>query len=183
MLRLFGGTAIGAALFNLGTDNVEAACKKVGAKCDKKRRCCKGTTCKRGKCGLQCGDRFICAGGFCARAFGGAGTEAGELNNPTGVATDGEDRIHVADTLNHRGQVFSPDGGFVQQFGGLGTGSGQFDNPFSLAATDIGDIHVVELANHRDQQLIKRRYDPANVFRGNINIAPASAAVNPARHW
>ncbi|MDQ3693185.1 MAG: hypothetical protein M3464_06120 [Chloroflexota bacterium] len=48
VLRLFGGTAIGVALFQIGTDEVAAACQKTSAKCDKQRRCCKGTTCKRG---------------------------------------------------------------------------------------------------------------------------------------
>ncbi len=48
VLRLFGGTAVGAALFQIGTDQVEAACQKAGAKCDKQRRCGKGTTCQRG---------------------------------------------------------------------------------------------------------------------------------------
>ena len=35
VLRLFGNTAVGAALFQIGTDQVEAACQKAGAKFDK----------------------------------------------------------------------------------------------------------------------------------------------------
>lgn len=46
----------------------------------------------------------------------GTSTEVKEFNRPLGVATDGIDRIFVADTGNNRIQVFGPDGLYELQF-------------------------------------------------------------------
>ena len=43
-------------------------------------------------------------------AFGRSGRGPGEFNRPEGLAVDDQNRIYVADSCNHRIQVFSPDG-------------------------------------------------------------------------
>ena len=40
----------------------------------------------------------------------------GQFRQPGGVVVDQTDRIYVADTYNHRIQVFAPDGRFLQAF-------------------------------------------------------------------
>ncbi|HEX4440878.1 MAG TPA: flippase activity-associated protein Agl23 [Thermoanaerobaculia bacterium] len=56
------------------------------------------------------------AEGHVASTWGGAGTEPGRFVEPVGLATDPAGRIWVADTGNHRIQVFEFDGAFVRQF-------------------------------------------------------------------
>lgn len=50
---------------------------------------------------------FTSTGAFVATG-GTQGFGAGQFSAPMGVATDGGDRVYVADTGNHRIQVFGP---------------------------------------------------------------------------
>jgi len=52
-----------------------------------------------------------------AITVGQEGREMGQFRQPGGVVVDQTDRIYVADTYNHRVQVFAPDGRFLQAFG------------------------------------------------------------------
>ena len=52
------------------------------------------------------------------------GTGDGQFRSPFGVATDSADRIIVADTNNHRVQVFDSTGAFNTKFGTNGKGDG-----------------------------------------------------------
>lgn len=49
--------------------------------------------------------------------FGKRGAGKGELNDPKGLAIDGDNRVYVADFLNQRIQVFSQDRIFFSEFG------------------------------------------------------------------
>ncbi len=49
-------------------------------------------------------------------SWGGAGNGPGQFVEPVGLAADAGGRIYVADTGNHRIQVFEADGRFVRQF-------------------------------------------------------------------
>ena len=49
--------------------------------------------------------------------WGGHGSGPGQFDLPDGIATDAAGQVYVADTGNHRIQVFSPGGGFVTQWG------------------------------------------------------------------
>ena len=51
------------------------------------------------------------------KEFGSLGSNFGEFDRPSGIASDPDNNIFVADTLNHRIQKFSPDGEFIIQFG------------------------------------------------------------------
>jgi hypothetical protein len=51
------------------------------------------------------------------------------FKDPKGIAVGPDDVIVVADTGNHRIQVFDKDGAFVRTFGAKGNGDGQLDSP------------------------------------------------------
>ncbi len=79
------------------------------------------------------------------------GTEEGQFNVATAVATGPDGRIHVVDFYNHRIQVFSADGTLLTVFGEQGSGDGQFERPVDLALDSEGTLHVVDFGNDRIQ--------------------------------
>jgi serine/threonine protein kinase/DNA-binding beta-propeller fold protein YncE len=85
--------------------------------------------------------------------FGLPGSDDGQLNHPTGVAYDpNNNRIIVADTDNHRIQVFDSKGNFLFKFGNEGSGDGQFDGHLGVAYDPNNDrIIVADSYNHRVQ--------------------------------
>ena len=85
------------------------------------------------------------------RVIGCQGTGCSRFQNPFGVAIDQEGRIFVADSGNHRIQVFSRDGAFLSQFGSHGAGPGQLNQPVGIAIDQEGRIIVVEHLSHRIQ--------------------------------
>ncbi len=54
---------------------------------------------------------------------------------PRGLTVDGEGRIYVLDTGNHRIQVFNEEGRYLRTIGHEGEGPGEFQSPGSIAAT------------------------------------------------
>jgi uncharacterized repeat protein (TIGR01451 family) len=95
---------------------------------------------------------------------GSLGTGDGAFFNPRGVAVDAGGRIYVADSRNHRVQVFSASGQFLFKFGRnsgnatKGSGPGEFDQVEDVAVDDSGRIYVVDSSslaweqdNHRIQ--------------------------------
>jgi hypothetical protein len=70
-------------------------------------------------------------------AFGQKGQGAGDLRFPRGLALSmglsaAATRLYVADTWNHRVQVFDGRGALKFSFGGIGNGHGQFRAPSDL---------------------------------------------------
>ena len=63
------------------------------------------------------------------RVIGGAGSGAGQLQNPWGVAVDGAGNVIVSDYSKHCVVIFSAEGGVVRSIGGLGSGAGQLQYP------------------------------------------------------
>lgn len=63
------------------------------------------------------------------RAWGGTGSEPGRLDDPNGIAVTTE-RVYVADSRNHRIQVFTRDGEFVEAWPVPGEG-----RPMNIDAT------------------------------------------------
>ena len=59
----------------------------------------------------------------------------------------------MADTDNHRVEVFSSDGRFLQNWGTEGTGDGQFRFPRGIAVDPSGNVYVGDQDNHRVQDL------------------------------
>lgn len=94
------------------------------------------------------------------RAWGTAGSEAGQFNEPWGIAAD-ENHVYVADTWNHRIQKFTLDGDYVAGFGSSGSpdtetgdeGLGLFYGPRSILLLQDGRLLVTDTGNHRLQVL------------------------------
>jgi DNA-binding beta-propeller fold protein YncE len=79
------------------------------------------------------------------------GSDEGQFNVATAVATGPEGRIYVADFYNHRIQIFSAEGEFLTAFGEQGDGEGQFERPVDVAVGDDGTLYVVDFGNDRIQ--------------------------------
>jgi DNA-binding beta-propeller fold protein YncE len=91
------------------------------------------------------------------RQFGTAGTGPGEFNRAEGLGIDARDRIYVADSCNHRVQIFSPDGQFIAAYGKPGTAPGEMSYPYDVRVDAQGFQYVCEFGNSRVQI-----FDPQN---------------------
>lgn len=77
--------------------------------------------------------------------IGEFGTAEGQFAEPSGVAVNSRNEILVADTNNHRIQVFDENGKFLFKFGDVGRADGQFFFPNRVAvAPKSGDIIITE---------------------------------------
>ena len=115
-------------------------------------------------------------------SFGGYGFGMGKFYLPVGVAVGGG-KIYVADTSNHKIQIFYSNGAFYWEFGTYGWGTGQFHSPSGVAVDAGGDIYVADTGNNRVQKfnaacifLYRLFGDPTQTF-----IAPAGVAVDAGR--
>jgi sugar lactone lactonase YvrE len=81
----------------------------------------------------------------------------GLLNAPNSVAIDGDGRVVVADTFNHRVQVFGPDGAHQLTIGGLGS--------LGIPAHEVGLIpgYPGNLMNSTTNEVELRFYYPMGV--------------------
>jgi sugar lactone lactonase YvrE len=119
------------------------------------------------------GNLCTAASGDTCQAGGNTTALGGEMNSPTGVATDAGGNVFVADALNNRIQKFSSSGGFdrawgvnvngggvfgvctsapscqVGSSGGLG---GQMFFPISVGLDSGGNVYVGDYANDRIQK-------------------------------
>jgi tripartite motif-containing protein 71 len=111
--------------------------------------------------------RFETCTSTCQAGIAGGG--AGQLSNPTGVATDSSGAVYVADEFNERIDEFSAAGKFIEAYGwgvvdgaskfetctstcrvGIaGGGAGQFYFPAGVATDSSGDVYVADYANNR----------------------------------
>jgi len=84
----------------------------------------------------------------------------GEFCEPWGIATGPDGKVYVADTWNHRIQVFSSDGRFLNQTGAFGQSGNdvsaapaQFYGPRDLVLDQGGRVFVSDTGNKRVQVL------------------------------
>jgi DNA-binding beta-propeller fold protein YncE len=94
---------------------------------------------------------FVPRGERVVTAWGVPGLAPGEFNRAEGVSVDARDNIYVADSCNHRIQVFSPEGKFLRAHGKAGTGAGEFSYPYDIAVDEQGRQFVCEFGNSRIQ--------------------------------
>lgn len=83
--------------------------------------------------------------------IGSRGSEPGLFTWPRGVAVGPDNTIVVADSSNHRVQVFDAAGNFLKQFGGYGNAEGEFDCLAGVAVNRIGQYIIADRYNHRIQ--------------------------------
>ncbi|XP_074026267.1 tripartite motif containing protein thin [Leptinotarsa decemlineata] len=97
----------------------------------------------------------------CQQLFqiGSRGSEAGCFTWPRGVAVGPDNTIVVADSSNHRVQVFDSNGRFLKEFGQYGNKEGEFDCLAGVAVNRIGQYIIADRYNHRIQV-----FDPSGRF-------------------
>jgi hypothetical protein len=84
--------------------------------------------------------------------IGKQGKEYGEFIWPLDVSVNNfNNQILIADSNNHRIQIFESDGRFVKSFGRQGKREGQFDFVSGLFVDSMSNIFVVDRLNHRVQ--------------------------------
>lgn len=89
-------------------------------------------------------------------SFGSNGSAEGQLNRPRNAAVSPNGQLYVADTGNHRIQVFNPDSSFAFGFGepvpeGAAAQPGQFNEPWGIAI-DGEFVYVADTWNGRIQK-------------------------------
>jgi len=73
-------------------------------------------------------------------------------SGPHNLAIDSNGKIYVADTGNHRIQIFnSSNGSYVDTLGSYGDGNDQFDAPTGVTVSEDGKLYVTDGSNHRVQ--------------------------------
>jgi DNA-binding beta-propeller fold protein YncE len=83
--------------------------------------------------------------------IGQPGNAPGEFNRPEGLCVDAQDRLYVADSCNHRIEVFSSDGKFIRAYGKAGKGKGELSYPYDICVDAAGRQYVCEFGNSRIQ--------------------------------
>jgi DNA-binding beta-propeller fold protein YncE len=83
--------------------------------------------------------------------FGKPGTGDGEFNRAEGLDVDTQDRIYIADSCNHRIQIFSRDGQWLKTYGKAGRGLGELSYPYDVRVDRTGRQYVCEFGNSRIQ--------------------------------
>ena len=92
------------------------------------------------------------------RVIGEKGDEPEEMQYPTFVIFDNEDRLIVSDTMNSRVQVFGSDGSHLKTVGEKGLGIGQFLRPKGVAADDAGNLYVAD-SQHNVIQVFNSEFE------------------------
>lgn len=76
--------------------------------------------------------------------FGKRGTQPGEFNFPTHIATDGEGNLLVTDSMNGRVQRLGRDGNFINEIGSIGNATGHFSRPKGVAVDSFGHVYAID---------------------------------------
>jgi ABC-type Fe3+ transport system permease subunit/DNA-binding beta-propeller fold protein YncE len=73
------------------------------------------------------------------------------FNRAEGLGIDAQDRLYVADSCNHRVEIFSTDGQLVAAYGRPGNGPGEMSYPYDIKVDAQGLQFVCEFGNSRIQ--------------------------------
>ena len=93
---------------------------------------------------------FSADGSVWIGAWGTPGIGEGEFNRAEGL-TFHEGKVFVADSCNHRIQVFSAEGRFLRAYGSAGTDPGLLSYPYDIRIDESGRQYVCEFGNSRIQ--------------------------------
>jgi ABC-type Fe3+ transport system permease subunit/streptogramin lyase len=84
-------------------------------------------------------------------SFGSPGNGPGQFNRAEGLYVDTHDQVYVADSCNHRIQVFSSHGKLLRTYGKPGRGKGELSYPYDICVDADGFSYVSEFGNSRIQ--------------------------------
>jgi ABC-type Fe3+ transport system permease subunit/DNA-binding beta-propeller fold protein YncE len=121
--------------------------------------------------------QFAPFGKECLKTFGREGGGAGEFSRPEGLGVDRLDRLYVADSCNHRIQVFSARGEFLRAYGHAGSGTGELSYPYDVRVDSQGRQYVCEFGNSR-VQIFDQHDRPFEIIGG-----PGAAAGKFSNPW
>ncbi|MCP4105137.1 MAG: hypothetical protein GY749_06315 [Desulfobacteraceae bacterium] len=107
-----------------------------------------------------------------------AGSDNGEFNEPSDVATDSKGFVYVADSKNCRIQKFTQDGQFELKWGTYGNDDGQFVNPRGIATDNNDFIYVTDTG---DQSVQKFADD--GTFKAKWKISEKTGFNIPAEFY
>src|SRR5439155_25272975 len=98
------------------------------------------------------------SGGTWIKSWGMPGGLDGQFRRPYGVALDARNRVYVADSTNHRVQIFDSDGNFLAKYGSAGSppAPGQFSMLRRVAvAAGVAnpDIYLADLWGYKIDQV------------------------------
>uniref|UniRef100_A0A1I7ZGG5 B box-type domain-containing protein n=1 Tax=Steinernema glaseri TaxID=37863 RepID=A0A1I7ZGG5_9BILA len=111
--------------------------------------------------------------------FGEFGVMEGQFTEPSGVAVNAQNDIVVADTNNHRIQVFDKEGRFKFQFGECGKRDGQLLYPNRVAVNRVtGDFIVTERSPTHQIQVYNQYGQFLRKFGANILQHPRGVCVD-----
>lgn len=79
-------------------------------------------------------------------------SDSGTFQDPGGIAVNANGIVYVADTGNHRIQVFTGDGVFLYQWGSYGRLPGQFYSPNDITVDPSLNVYVIDSRNSRIQK-------------------------------
>lgn len=115
--------------------------------------------------------------------FGEFGVMEGQFTEPSGVAVNAQNDIVVADTNNHRIQVFDREGHFKFQFGECGKRDGQLLYPNRVAVNRMtGDFIVTERSPTHQIQIYNQFGQFLRKFGANILQHPRGVCVDNKGH-
>jgi len=111
--------------------------------------------------------------------FGEFGVMPGQFTEPSGVAVNALDDIIVADTNNHRIQIFDREGRFKFQFGECGKRDGQLLYPNRVSVVKAtGNIVVTERSPTHQIQIFNQYGQFVRKFGANILQHPRGITVD-----
>nr|CAG4638281.1 EOG090X01W2 [Cyclestheria hislopi] len=111
--------------------------------------------------------------------FGEFGVMEGQFTEPSGVAVNAQNDIIVADTNNHRIQIFDKEGRFKFQFGECGKRDGQLLYPNRVAVVkNSGDIIVTERSPTHQIQIYNQYGQFVRKFGANVLQHPRGVTVD-----
>ncbi len=85
------------------------------------------------------------------QVWGSNGAGNGQFVTPRNLAVGPDGSIYVADSGNHRIQVFDQNGNFILTWGSPGAEPGQLNEPWGVAVAQDGTVYVADTWNHRIQ--------------------------------
>lgn len=112
--------------------------------------------------------------------FGEFGPQAGQFSEPSGVAVTKDKEILVADTNNHRIQIFCAKGTYKYAWGDCGKRDGQMLYPNRVAIAPSGEVIITERAPTHQVQVYSPYGKFIRKFGADVLQHPRGVCVDPS---